>query len=113
MLLLGLSLSKLFFDLPLPQEIITKMGNDPEIEGLTRKVIAMHYSGEEQASRSYSSFGILWQMRERSNDRLRFAYKGLFAPKFDDFKFVQLPKGLLYLYPLVRPIRLLVKYFHR
>lgn len=113
MLLLGLALSKLFFDLPLPQDIIEKIENDPAIETLTQKVIAMHYSGEEQASRSYSSFGLLWQMRERLSDRLRFAYRGLFAPKFDDFKFVQLPKELLFLYPFVRLFRLLVKYFHR
>ena len=113
MLLLGLALSKLFFDLPLPQDIIEKIENDPAIETLMQKVIAMHYSGEEQTSRSYSSFGLLWQMRERLSDRLRFAYRGLFAPKFDDFKFVQLPKELLFLYPLVRLFRLLVKYFHR
>ncbi|MGB5963994.1 MAG: nucleotidyltransferase family protein [Sulfurimonadaceae bacterium] len=113
MLFLGLALSKLFFDLPLPQEIIKKMDNDPEIEGLIQKVIALHYSSETSSAKSYSSFGLLWQMRENLSDRLRFAYRGLFSPKFDDFKFIALPKSVLFLYPIVRLFRLLVKYLYR
>ena len=111
MLLFGLALSKLFFDLSLPEVIAEKIDHDTEIRSLIDKVITLHYS-EQKEAKSYSTFWLLWQMRENLNDRLRFAYRALFAPKFDDFKFVQLPKELLFLYPLVRPLRLLVKYFH-
>ncbi len=110
MLFFGLHLSKLFFNLPLPREILERIDNDPEIERLTDKVITLNYS-EQKGARSYSTFWLLWQMREKLSDRLRFAYRGLFAPKFDDFLFIQLPKPLLFLYPLIRPYRLITKYF--
>ncbi|MEN8148044.1 MAG: nucleotidyltransferase family protein [Campylobacterota bacterium] len=110
MLLFGVHLSQLFFGLPLPQKILDKIDNDPEIEHLTEKVVTLHYS-EKKGSRSYSTFWLLWQMREKLKDRLRFAYRGLFAPKFDDFKFIQLSKQLSFLYPLIRPYRLVTKYF--
>jgi hypothetical protein len=112
MLLFGLALSKLFFDLFLPEVIAEKIDHDTEISSLIDKVITLHYS-EQKEAKSYSTFWLLWQMRENLSDRFSFAYRALFAPKFDDFKFVQLPKELLFLYPLVRPFRLLVKYFHR
>jgi len=110
MLFLGLALSKLFFELPLPQEIIKKVEADPQVETLVQKVISIHYS-EQKQEKSYSTFWLLWQMRENLSDRLRFAYRGLFAPKFDDFVFIQLPKQLSFLYPLIRPYRLITKYF--
>ena len=112
MLFLGLALAKLFFDLPLPQEIIEKSEADPQIKPLVQKVLSIHYSKQKQ-SKSYSTFWLLWQMREKFTDRLRFAYRGLFAPKFDDFKFIQLPKQLTFLYPLIRPYRLITKYFYK
>jgi len=111
MLYLGLHLSKLFFNLPLPQVIQQNIDSDPEIESLTEKVITLHYS-EQKEAKSYSTFWLLWQMRENLSDRLRFAYRGLFAPKFDDSKFVQLPKQFSFLYPFIRPYRLITKYFN-
>lgn len=113
MLLLGLNLARLFFDLPLPREMATKIETDPAIERLTHDVIALHYASAEKTVRPHGSFRLLWQMRERRSDRLRFAYRALFAPKFDDFSFVKLPRRLLFLYPFVRPIRLLLKAFQR
>lgn len=113
MLFLGLNLANVFFDLPLPQQITKKAGTSPIIKELIENVIDSHYRDERSAGKSYGSFGLLWQMRENLGDRIRFAYRGLFAPKFDDFKFIALPKKLLFLYPLIRPFRLLVKYFHR
>jgi len=113
MLLLGLNLARLFFDLPLPREVRTEIEADHAVERLTHRVIAMHYSAAEKTVRPHASFRLLWQMRENRGDRLRFAYRALFAPKFDDFRFVKLPRQLLFLYPFVRPIRLLLRAFQR
>jgi len=110
MLLLGLSLAHHFFSLPLPHDLSQKIKADQEVEPLIKKIISMHYS-EQKQEKSYSTFWLLWKMRENLSDRLRFAYRGLFAPKFDDFKFIQLPKQLSFLYPLIRPYRLITKYF--
>ncbi len=113
MLLLGLTLSKLFFGLELPEKIEKKIDSDPRIEELIQKVIGLHYSDETSAAKPYGSFGLLWQMRENLIDRLRFTYQAMFAPTLIDYQFVRLPNKLLFLYPFIRPFRLLTKYFYR
>jgi len=111
MLYLGLALSQQFFGLKLPEMIQQKMEQDKALPKLISKVIEINFSETSQEGKSYSSFGLLWNMRENLSDQLRFAWYGLFAPKFDDFKFIQLPKYLAFLYPIVRPFRLITKYF--
>ncbi len=111
MLFLGLSLSGQFFKTPLPERIKKEIVQDKEIPKLISKVSHINFSGSTQKGKNYSSFGLLWSMRENLSDQLRFAWRGLFAPKFDDFVFIQLPKHLAFLYPLVRPYRLITKYF--
>jgi len=109
MLLLGLNLARLFFNLSLPRDVSEKIEADTAVERLTCRMIALHYSPEELPLRSSGSFWLLWRMREKAGDRLRFAWRALFAPKFDDFRFVKLPRQLLFLYPFVRPVRLILK----
>jgi hypothetical protein len=111
MLYLGLGLSQQFFSLELPEIIQKGIAQDKEIPKLISKVIEVNFKKTSQQGKSYSSFGLLWSMRENLSDQLRFAWRGLFAPKFDDFVFIQLPKHLAFLYPVVRPYRLLTKYF--
>ena len=111
MLCLGLALSQQFFKLELPEMIREKIAEDKEIPKLISKVIEINFSDTLQAEKSYSTFGLLWSMRENLSDQLRFAWRGLFSPKFDDFLFIQLPKHLAFLYPAIRPYRLLTKYF--
>lgn len=111
MLYLGLALSQQFFRLELPETVQKEIVQDQEIPKLIAKVIDINFSKTSQEGKSYSSFGLLWSMRENLSDQLRFAWRGLFAPKFDDFLFIQLPKHLAFLYPLVRPFRLITKYF--
>ena len=113
MLYLGLALSQQFFGLELPNMIQKGITQDKEIPKLISKVIDINFSETSQEGKSYSSFGLLWSMRENLSDQLRFAWRGLFAPKFDDFLFIQLPSHLAFLYPVVRPYRLLTKYFKR
>ena len=111
MLYLGLALSQQFFGLELPEMIQKNIAQDKEIPKLISKVIEINFSQTSQEEKSYSSFGLLWSMRENLSDQLRFAWRGLFAPKFDDFVFIQLPSHLAFLYPVVRPYRLVTKYF--
>ncbi len=113
MLLLGLALPQQFFELELPEMIKNKIKEDEEIPKLISKVIEMSFSETSQEGKSYSYFALIWNMRENLYDRLRFAWKGLFAPQFDDFKYIQLPAHLAFLYPVIRPFRLATKYFKR
>jgi len=113
MLYLGLSLSQQFFNLQLPENIKKDILEDKEVPKLISKVIEVNFTITSQQGKNYSSFGLLWSMRENLSDQLRFAWRGLFAPKFDDFKFIKLPKHLTFLYPFIRPYRLIRKYAKR
>lgn len=110
MLLLSLALAQRFFQLELPLSVHQEIDKDPMIILLVRKVIRLHYTDQDKSD-TWRTFFILWQMRERASDRLSFLYKALFSPKFDDFKFIQLPKRLAFLYPIIRPYRLVMKNF--
>ncbi|MDQ7047429.1 MAG: nucleotidyltransferase family protein [Sulfurovum sp.] len=110
MLYLGLALCEQFFNLELPETIQKEIVQDQKIPKLISQVILINFSETSQKGKNYSSFGVLWSMRENFSDQLRFAWRGLFAPKFDDFVFIQLPKHLAFLYPIIRPYRLLTKY---
>ncbi len=111
MLYLGLKLSQQFFNLKLPKYIHEEIAQDKTIPELINKVIQINFSEASKQGKSYSSFGLLWHMRENLRDQLRFTWRGLFSPKFDDFVFIQLPKHLAFLYPFIRPYRLVRKYF--
>jgi hypothetical protein len=111
MLYLGLTLSRQFFGLELPEMILQKTEQDKALPKLISKIMESSFSKNSQEGKSYSYFGLIRNMRENPGDQLRFAWQGLFAPQFDDFKFVELPKNLSFLYPIVRPYRLVTKYF--
>lgn len=113
MLLLGLALSEHFFDLELSEMIKALITKDKVVPELLSKVIEINFLETQKQERSYSTFGLLLSMREKLSDKLRFTWRGLFAPKFDDFQFLQLPSTLAFLYQLVRPYRLITKYFKR
>lgn len=113
MLYLGLALSQQLFRLEIPETVQKYIAQDKQIPKLISKVIEINFSENSQEGKSYSSFGLLLSMREKLTDQLRFSWRALFSPKFDDFVFIQLPRHLGFLYPLVRPYRLLTKYFKR
>jgi len=110
-LLLGLALCEELFELKLPDTMKAEIEKDKVLPKLISKIIEINFSKGQKEERSYSTFGLLLSMRENLSDKLHFTLRGLFAPKFDDFLFVQLPGYLAFLYPLIRPYRLLTKYF--
>lgn len=110
MLFLGLYLCHKLLALALPKNISTQIKKDPAIEKLGNQIIKMHFTTATPQGISYGTFGLLWQMREKLSDRLRFAYRAMLAPQFDDFKYIELPKQLASMYSVIRIFRLLKKY---
>jgi len=111
MVLLSLSLCQTLLDLPLPQEIEDAIHKDKKVSILVDSIIALHFTNAKKETKNHSTFTLLWHMREKLSDKLRFTYLALFHPKFDDFKMIQLPNYLSFLYAVVRPTRLGMKYF--
>lgn len=97
--LLNLSLCHSKLDLPLPTFIHQLIKEDKQIKNIQSQVF---YS---------QSFILFLKMRETYKDKFLFIYYGIFATKFDDFKYIQLPSYLGLLYLFIRPWRLLRKYF--
>jgi len=104
MLLFSFSLCHKYLELPLEECIKREIQKDTQIAKLQDKI---DFSPKENSFR----LKFLWQIRERPIDKFRFLYLAFFSTKFDDFKYIQLPSSLRFLYPFLRPIRLCVKYF--
>lgn len=110
MCLLGLYLCQTLLDLKLPANISQQITCDSAVIKLGNKIIYRHLSSSVTKEKSYAVFWLLWCMREKLTDRIKFTFKGMLSPKTDDFKNLALPKQLVFLYPIIRPIRLLIKY---
>jgi hypothetical protein len=109
-LYLSLFLVKSLLGTPLPHKVTKKMSQDLMAKKLAEQLISLHFTTMQQKGKSVHSFVLLWQMRENTSDKLRFAWHALFSTKLDDFRFIQLPNYLAFLYPLLRPFRLMLKY---
>jgi hypothetical protein len=113
MLHLGLLLAQHLLGLELPSIVEQQIKRDLKVSQLVSTIIALHFSSNPRQGKRYSTFILLWKMRENYIDRLRFAWHALFAPQFNDFKYIQLPEYLSFGYLLIRPFRLLMKYLHK
>lgn len=110
-LCLSLHLTHTLLNTPLPKEVEDKISHDALAKKLSQQLIDLQFTNSNTKPKGLYAFKFLWLMRENFIDKLRFTYYALFAAKFDDFKFIQLPNYLAFLYPLVRPLRLAIKYF--
>ncbi len=110
MVLLSLLLTHRLLQTPLPAVLQNAIHQDPKVTRLAKYILRQHYQSQEISSKNIRSFVVLVQMRERLRDKVRFVVYALFYPKLQDFKWVQLPYGVHLFYPLLRPLRLLLKY---
>ena len=113
MLFLGLALCQAFFGLELPAMVQNEMEKDKALPKLISKVIEINFSENPQKAKSFGTFGLLLNMRENLSDKLRFTWQAFFAVQYNDYTFIKLPKYLAFLYPVLRPFRLLTKYFRQ
>jgi hypothetical protein len=113
MFLLGLALAQSFFTLPLPEEIRQEIKKDRMLTEIIQKIIILNFSTPKNKTVDTGYFILLLQMRERLSDQLRFSYQAFFAPQFNDFNYLPLPKYLHFLYPFVRLFRLGKKYLFK
>lgn len=112
MLYLGLHLAHELLQAPVPEPVARTAAADPAVQALAQKIVPewiFHPHDEEPASES----DIFWfhlQERERLTDRQAYLqhYLGLaLGPSPQDKAFVALPEPLTFLYPVLRPVRML------
>jgi len=109
--LFSISLAHTFFDTKIPKFILKLASHDTHISVLKKHVINIYLSKQKNEVKTYHTFFLLLQLRERQRDKINFIRHALFATKFNDFKYIQLPYSLSFLYPIVRLLRLSMKYF--
>jgi hypothetical protein len=110
MLLLGLNIAKKVCKVVLPSSIQIRLDEDQNVEALTATLLKVHIPHTLLEGKDISYPKMLWTMREKPRDRLRFLWHMFASPTIDDFKFVQLPRYLRALYPFIRVYRLSKKY---
>jgi len=111
--LISLLLTHKLFDLELPESIYSAISRDKQVDIIVNKIIDISFTNVQSKKRDYTTLLMLVSMREKPIDKLRLILYSIFSTKFDDFKFIQLPNSLSFLYIFIRPYRLIKKYFYK
>ncbi|MCG8374992.1 MAG: hypothetical protein MI702_00745, partial [Chlorobiales bacterium] len=111
MLFLGLCLANELLDAPVPEEISKEMRNDPLVRKFTLQVTGTIFGERTMKHQVLSSFIFRLNTRETMRDKLYFCLGRFVLPDPLDFGFLRLPPSLFFCYFLLRPIRLVARYF--
>ena len=109
-LLLGLSLATDLLGASVPYEVAAMVRSDPVLlglnESLKKKLLSHAIVDETFAERNLFQLKI----RERLRDKLVFALGHATVPHPTDWSWAPLPESLYWLYPIIRPLRLVTHY---
>jgi hypothetical protein len=117
MLELGMFLSVEFFQTPLPEEIKKQIYHNQNITQLASDVLNTldreKSIPDTEVQYNYRHFRFHLALNDTAIDKLYFIFKTLFTLKSGDVETVNLPNKLFFFYYLVRPFRLIGKYFKK
>jgi hypothetical protein len=109
-LLLGLNLSRSMFDCPLPERIVAEIDGDRMVAVLTAQVWDYFLGIRKPATSAMQTALFQARSRERRMDRVRYWMLKVFAPNWEEVEWLPLPRALMPLYWLLRPVRMVVQY---
>ena len=114
-LLLGAGLAHALLEAPVPEEVLRRIREDPELPTLLEQSEAFALQRREEWS-----FTLGWpfhryqlRLKERRREKARYLCYALLAPAHEDWTAVPLPDQLFPLYHVIRPIRLSSAYLQR
>jgi hypothetical protein len=110
MVLLGLLLARDLLEAPVPEVLLTRARADASVRSLAGLVQSRLFTGPTAAEDAWNARVFQLRVLERWRDRVRFLLRLTFTPSLSDWELVQLPAALSFLYYLIRPVRLAVKY---
>ncbi len=113
MLLLGLWLAYDLLDAPVPESLVARARAEPTVRALADDVRARLAATYQVPLEPLRGHLFHLRVRERWRDRARYAWYVVTTPSTSDWRLVRLPASLHFLYYLVRPLRLAVKYAGR
>lgn len=97
----------------IPDSLHEKCRDDPQIEKLCDQIARSMPDAAEYNPESLDYFRLMFRLRERASDKLRFASRLAFTPSRGEWSVVRLPASLFPLYRLIRLFRLAGKVFSR
>ena len=113
MLLLGLYLSNLLLDSPLPAEVKARLSTDRNIATLGDKLVERLFSSAGETPATFGeSIKFNWAIRSGWKSRMNYC-RLLMRPTDADVRTLALPRALSFVYYLVRPIGLLKRDWQR
>lgn len=113
-LLLGLFLANNLLGIELSEKIWQSIATDAAVKNLALQVMQKLFDSYSysQSLKPFGSNFSLWeiQVRERLQDRVWYCLNLVFGPNEGDAEFLPLPPALHWVYPLIRPFRLIVRF---
>jgi len=110
MLLLGLWLASDLLRAPIPESLLALARADATVRALADDVSARLRTSQPAPLDRWPTHLFHLRVRERWRDRARYVWYVVTTPTPADWAFVRLPAGLHFLYYVIRPVRLAVKY---
>jgi hypothetical protein len=107
MLLLGLFLAQHVLDAALPEAVSERVRKETILKRLASDVCELLFVRPTDVVGQFELTMFRLRSRERLRDRLTYCFKRALAPTYKDIETWTLPRSLEFLYPLVRPIRLI------
>ncbi|HEY9072823.1 MAG TPA: nucleotidyltransferase family protein, partial [Desulfobaccales bacterium] len=112
-LLLGLSLAEELLAAPVPSSITARINADPVLLGPYQQIQEKLLAGSSSATRFGAKNLFQIKIRERLKDKLAFVWVRSAVSQKADWWWLPLPDYLYWLYPIIRPLRLMSQYLIR
>jgi hypothetical protein len=107
MLLLGLFLAHQLLGASLPAEVLQRFQRSKMLWGMADEVCERLFVRPEDVPSQFELTRFRLRTRERLRDRVTYCFKRALSPTYKDLENLSLPPSLEFLYPLVRPFRLI------
>jgi putative nucleotidyltransferase-like protein len=107
MLLLGLFLAHQLLGASLPADVLQRLQQSKILWGMANQVCERLFFRPEDTPSQFELTRFRLRSRERLRDRFTYCFKRALSPTYKDLENLSLPRSLEFLYPLVRPFRLI------
>ena len=107
----SLLLASRWLNAPMPDSVLHRWSNDYEIASLCDEITLQIPLFEQHSPESLEYFRLMLRLRERTSDKLRFAFRLLLTPSVGEWSVVRLPEPLFPLYRVIRFFRLARRLF--
>lgn len=102
MVLVGLQLATSLLDARLPAVIAREIAANRAATALAAQAAGQIFVANAPVRSVFELSAFRWRMRERLCDRLRYAAATLLTPRTRQFRTIDLPDPLCFLYPVVK-----------